>query len=254
MAAGDGSEFNRTNNSDRPWRIGFLLALLVAAVCFVLAVQQLLVKYFYDQSAHPRTIGGVLYLAVGLLGPVVPVLVWRNRRTFSILSSTRQWIVAVGIPLAIGLIFGLGIFASRRSTTLVLPRPFTPTLVVRYDPAEPKKPTVLRFDGGLRRDGPYQGRSDLGFEGGFHRASVELRQSFLLYPDEITVTATSQTELSPNAVVQIVLDINATEKIRIAVEGLKDGQIRRDNIPLSAVDAFYGQSRVIVTGTATTEN
>jgi hypothetical protein len=63
------------------------------------AGQQFGVKFLHDQSPHTRTVWGILYMLLGGLGPLLPLLLVRKRQRFVRLSAPGQWLVAVALPL-----------------------------------------------------------------------------------------------------------------------------------------------------------
>lgn len=115
-----------------PWIVACTATLMLSIAGLVVAVQQFVVKYQIDNWAHTRTLAGVLFMLQGVLGVFLPVLVFRKRKTFASLSSSRQWLAAFVIPLIYVSLFALLVETSLRSTTMILHRAETPIVGFEY--------------------------------------------------------------------------------------------------------------------------
>jgi hypothetical protein len=128
------------------WKLAVAIMGLTSTAGLILAVQQFVLKFLWDQSAHTRTAGGILFMLLGAFGICLPILLARQKARFLALTPSRQWMAAFGIPLCYVSAFVLCMEASMRSATLILPRPFTPTAVLRYDPGDAR----VQFQGGWK--------------------------------------------------------------------------------------------------------
>ncbi len=175
------SKTNR-HSSDRRWSWVIALATtsLVAVAGFALAVHQFILKFLYDQSSYTRTLGGVLFFVLGFAGICLPIVLLRNRRLFLSLRPSLQWLLAGGIPLLHVLVLVVCLETAQRSTTILLPRPFTPTAIVHYRPGGSR----IEFRGGWRPDiGPSGSRGadvlpDGSEEFSSHLAISQIRRPF----------------------------------------------------------------------------
>jgi hypothetical protein len=208
------------------WLFALVTTSLVTVAGLVIAVQQFVLKCLWDQSAHTRTIGGVLYMLLGVVGICLPLLLFRHKRRLLSARPSRQWLL-VGIPLAYMMAFALCLEASLRSTTLVLPRPFTPTAVVRYDASG----SGVRIRGGWNPN-LQSSSTDAKLHGGVDEFSAHLYQGFHRHPRHETITIVGRAKLLDGGAVQISLDVDAEEAIRFAVEDLADVKITRDGQPI----------------------
>ena len=217
---------------------------LVAVAGFGLAVLQFVQEFLYDQSAHTRTAGGVLFMLLGVVGLSLPVVLLRNRRRFLSLRPSRQWLLAAGIPLAFVSALAVCWEASLRSANLILPRPFTPTAVIRYDPGGSR----VEFRGGWRPDVGPGGYNDAEVLNGIEHFSSYLHQGFMRHPDRESIAIVGRAMELNEGTVQIILDVEARESVRFSVENLDDVTITRDGHPLGEPDSQSGTFQITITG------
>ena len=216
---------------------------LVALTGLVIAIQQFVVKFLWDQSAHPRTVGGVLYLLLGVIGIGLPILLLRNKQRFLALRPSRQWLLAIGANVAYILVLALCMEASVRSATLILPRPFTPTAVVRYNPVG----SGIEFRGGWKPN-LESGSNDANLQAGAEQFSSHLYQGFMRHPRRETVRIIGRAKLVDDGTVEITLDVDAKEAVRFSIENLGDVTISRDGHPIGPSDSQAGKFQVTITG------
>jgi hypothetical protein len=235
--------------SDRraPWRIALVLTWLVALAGFAFALHQFILKYLYDQSSYTRTAGGVVMILLGFAGICLPILLRRNRERFVSLPALRQWLLAVGLPVAYVLVLAGCLEASQRSRTIILPRPFTPTAIVHYRPGDSR----VEFRGGWRPDvGPAAYNDADVLPDGSEKFSSYLSQKFIRDalggPETVAIVGRAKRE--SNGIVQIVLDVDAKEAIHFTVRNLDDVKIMRDGQPLVESQPQSGTFQVTITG------
>jgi hypothetical protein len=228
------------------WKLALLTSGLAGVVGLGLAVQQFLVKFLHDQSAHTRTIWGLLFMALGMLGPALPLLLVIKRRAFARLQRGKQWAAAGAVPALYGAAFALCMVASTYTKTLIMDRPGL-TLLVRYDPANPNRPISAEMHGLMRELPSGSGYRDS--DGGARRFHFEGYQTYLRYPQEVTVSGDGTTRVRDDGLAEITLDLDAKETFRLRVEGLADVQIARDGEAV-APDAKFGPGKykVVITG------
>ena len=232
-----------TTQRQSRWLIALAMSSLVAVAGLVFAGPQFVVKFLWDQSAHTRTLGGVVCMLLGVVGIGLPILLLREKQRFLAQRPSRQWLLAIGVPLAYVVVFALCMEASLRSTTLVLPRPFTPTAVVHYDPGG----SGVRIRGGWN---PIleSGSTDAKLQDGVEEFSAHLYQGFLRHPRRETVTIVGRTKLLDDGTAQITLAVDAEEAVRFSVENLADVKIARNGQPIDASDSQSGKFQVTITG------
>ena len=242
----------RISNRRAIWMIALAITSLVAIAGFAFAVHQFILKYLYDQSSYTRTLGGILMILLGFAGICLPIVLFRNRQRFLSLRPSRQWLLAVGIPLVHVLMLAALLEASQRSRTIILPRPFTPTAIVQYRPGD----TRVEFRGGWR----------LHVGGAYNDAEVlpDGSEEFSSYLDERfirdafggleLVAIVGRATLDNDGFVQILLEVAAKEAIRFAVENLDDVTIMRDGRPLVESQAQSGTFQVTITGRPKKDN
>jgi H+/Cl- antiporter ClcA len=136
MAAVSSETGRHASDRRSRWVIALAATSLVAVTAFAFAVHQFVLKYLYDQSSYTRTPGGVLMILFAFAGVCRPIALYRNRPRFRSLRLSRQWRLAMGIPLVHVLVLVVCWEASHRSGTIILLRPFTPTAVVLYRPGD----------------------------------------------------------------------------------------------------------------------
>ena len=187
------------------WKLAIATMSLVVVPGLLVSVLQP-GKYVWDESDHARTIGGVLHILLGFLGASLLVFLIRKKRQFAELPTIRQWIVVVVFPLCFGGVYALSIAASRRSTTLVVPRLFAPTAVVSYDVAQsPQQRTEIEFRNTLRSHHPggrFAHRSDGDHD--VERFSAVFERRFLRRPAETDATLEGHTRMLGNGTVEII--------------------------------------------------
>ncbi|MCL4200921.1 MAG: hypothetical protein KJ000_00400 [Pirellulaceae bacterium] len=225
------------------WLFALVVSSIVTVAGLVAAVQQFGLKYLWDQSAHTRTIGGLLYMLLGVAGICLPVIVFRQKRRFLLLQPSRQWLLAIGVPLAYILAFALCMEASMRSTTLILARPFTPTAVIVYEPTDLR----VEFRGGWKKN-LESGYSGANMQRGDDRFSSHLYQGFLRHPRRETVAILGGVKQMDHGSVQIILDVVGTESVRCSVENLDKVEIRRDGQRIGESDSQSGTFQLTITG------
>ena len=232
-----------TKQGQSRWVLALAISSLVAIGGLVFAGLQFVVKFLWDQSAHTRTIGGVVCMLLGVICIVLPILVFREKKRFLAMRASRQWLFAFGVPVAYVFVFGLCLEASLRSTTLVLPRPFTPTAVVRYDPGG----SGVRIRGGWN---PIleSGSTDANLQQGEDQFSSHLYQGFLRHPRRETITIIGRIKLLKDGTVLFTLDVNADEAVRFSVQNLDIATITRDGQPIGEADSHLGKYQVIIAG------
>jgi len=226
------------------WMFAIGTTSLVTIAGFGLAIFLFVQKYLYDQSAHARTVGGVLFMLLGVVGLCLPMVLLRNRRRFLSLRPSRQWLLAAGIPLAFVSVLAVCWEASLRSANLILPRPFTPTAVVRYDPGDSR----VEFRGGWRPVVGPGGSNDAEVQNGTEHFSSYLHQGFIRHPDRETIAIVGRAKKLNEGTVQIILDVEAKESVRFSVENLDDVTITRDGHPLGESDSQSGTFQMTITG------
>jgi hypothetical protein len=225
------------------WRTAFLTTLLVTGIGLVIAVQQFCLKFLWDQSAHTRTVGGVLYMTLGVVGVGLPLLLCRYKRSFLSLTRFQQGVAAIAIPSVYLLAFAFCMETSMRSTTLVFARPFIPRAVVHFNP----NGSHVEFEGGLRKD-IESGYSPANKRAGVHEFSAFLYQGFLRHPRQQTVKIVGREDELNDGTVQITLDIDADEAIRLSAENLEDVRITKHGEPIGTSESQSGEFRIIITG------
>jgi len=209
-----------------------------------LAILQFVQEFLYDQSAHMRTVGGVLFMLLGVVGICLPMVLLRQRRRFLSLRPSRQWLLAAGIPLAFASVLAVCWEASLRSANLILPRPFPPTAVVRYDPGDSR----VEFRGGWKPVVGPGGHNDAEVRNGAEHFSSYLHQGFIRHPDRETIAIVGRAKKLNDETVQIILDVDAKEPVRFSVENLDDVAITRDGHPLGKSDSQSGTFQITITG------
>lgn len=229
------------------WMIAMAATSLVAVAGFALTVHQFVLKFLYDQSSYTRTLGGVLFILLGFAGIELPMVLLRHRQRFLSLRTSRQWLLTAGIPLVHGLVLAACLEAAQRSRTIILPRPFAPTAIVRYRPGNSR----VSFRGGWRPDVGAAGYNDAKvLPDGSEAFSSYLFQSFIRDPlagrEAVAIVGRAQREKDGS--VQIWLEVDAKEAIRFAVENLDDVMIVRDGRPLVESQSQSGTFQVTVTG------
>lgn len=238
---------DRTSDRRAGWMIALAMTSLVAIAGFAFAMHQFILKYLYDQSSYTRTPSGVLLLLLGFGGICLPIVLHRNRHRFLSKRTSRQWFLAVGIPLLHVLALASCLEASYRSRTIILPRPFTPTAIVQYRPSN----TRVEFRGGWRPDVGLAGynNSEL-LPDGSEEFSSYLSETFIR--DAIggheTISIIGRAQRGNDETIHLRLAVDAREPIRFAVENLNDVTITRDGRPLLQTHSQSGKFQVIITG------
>lgn len=228
------------------WLFALVTTSLVTVAGLVAAVQQFVVKFLGDQSAHTRTLWGLLYMLLGVVGVCLPVLLLRYKKRFLSLGPSRQWVVSLGIPTVYVLAFAFCMDASTRSTTLIVPRR-TPTAVVHFEPTKMRVIVVFR-DGWTGQELEYgSNRADL--RRGDQRFSAALYQGFMRrIPRRETVSISGRVKQLGNGTIQMTLDVDAREPVRLAVENLENVQVRRDGERIGESTSQSGTFQLTITG------
>jgi hypothetical protein len=226
-------------------RFGLVVLGIFGLIGFVFGVQQFLVKFLYDQSAHTRTIWGLLYLLLSILGPALPLLLILKRKAFARLGRARRWAVVLAIPMLYWTAIVLCMVASTDTKTLIINRAGL-KLLVRLDPANPNRPASVEMHG-LMRELPW-GRSrdaDAGTNS-FHFMGY---QTYRRFPNDVTISARETSRVRDDGSVELTLETNATETFRLQVEGLAKIQITRNGQPVSNQTSFApGKHQISVIG------
>lgn len=228
----------------------YLIAVVTASILAIagvaIAIQQFYLKYLWDQSAHTRTIGGVLFQLMGLFAVCLPLLLFYHQRRFRSLVASRQWLVIIGVPIVYVLLFAICVECSMRSTHLILARPFIPTAVVRFNPKEP----IIKFQGGWRQSLEEAYDHNL-LRDGKDEFSAHLYQGFLRHPSRETITIKGHSKLLNDGMGQIQVDVDAQEPVLFTVDNLADFSITRDGQPISLLEPLSGKFRLTIKGRPT---
>lgn len=220
-----------------PWIVACTATLMLSIAGLVVAVQQFVVKYQIDNWAHTRTLAGVLFMLQGVLGVFLPVLVFRKRKTFASLSSSRQWLAAFVIPLIYVSLFALLVETSLRSTTMILPRAETPTAIVGFEYGK----LHVEFATRKGRTGSFNHIETV--DGVEYKTGHSPRRD---YSTHVEIHGQAQRQVDGS--IQIDLDVDADEPIRLAVEGLERVRMTRGNDPIDETDSMSGPFRVTIVG------
>lgn len=240
---------NSTSARRSRWPLAFSITLIVVLAGLVAAGQQFFLKFLWDESAHTRTFPGVLYMLLGVVGLYLPIRLLRERQHFAEQSPSRQWFAVIGVPLIYIATFAAFVEASRRSTTLILPRPFAPTAVVTYDSSRPDKRTDVEFRNALREHHPSGGFGHSpDTAGGIERFNASFYQGFLLHDRKEMGTLKGQTRLVEDGSIEIAIDVDAKERLQFNVRGLDDVVIKRDGEVISESDAKSGKYEIVIVG------
>ncbi len=229
------------------------MTVLVTAAGFIVAIQQFMAKFLWDESLHTRTLGGILYILLGLIGLYLPFRLLKRRKPFTELSPVRQWLNILGVPLLYLLAFAACMELSLRSRTVILPRPFTPTVVVTYDaslPPESQRRTNIGFRNALRQDhlaSSFAHRFD--DDDGVESFYADYDEGFLRYPDRLKMaTLDGETRQLEDGGVEISIDVSANERLQFSVLGLDNFVMTRDGESIAASDAKSGKYKIVITG------
>jgi len=237
----------RISNRPASWMISLAMTSLVAIAGFAFAMHQFILKYLYDQSSYTRTVGGLLMILLGFAGICLPIVLLRNRQRFLSLRPSWQWFLAISIPLIHVLLLAACLEASHRSRTIILSRPFTPTAIVRYRPGNSR----VEFRGGWRPDVGLAGYNNAEIlPDGSEEFSSYLAETFIR--DAIggreTIAIVGHAKRGSDGAVEIILEVDAREPIRFAVENLDDVRIMRNGWPLVESQCQSGKFQVTMTG------
>jgi len=233
------------------WRFAMAITSLVTFAGLIVAVHQFALKYVWDEHAHTRTLGGLLFMSLGLLGLYLPFRLIRQRNQFADFSTARQWYSVLGVPLLYLLAYAACIGAALRSDTLILPRPFAPTAVVTYDGSQRfGRQTNIKFSNAIREQLPGSG----GFG---HSADTDdtvewfnasFTQIFMGRQNKGMGTLDGETRVREDGRVEIAIHVNAKERLQFSVLGLDDVAITRDGESISEFDAKPGKYRIVIVG------
>ncbi len=233
------------------WPLAIIFTSLVTLAGFIVALQQFTGKFLWDESLHTRTIGGVLYMLLGLVGLYLPYRLIRRREQFPNLSPPRQWFNILGVPLLYLLAFAACFEASLRSKTMILPRPFTPTIVVIYDTSlAPQSRTRIEFRNALRQDhltSIFDRRSN--DDDVVERFHAGYDEGFLRHHDRLQMaTLDGETRQLEDGLVKISIHVDAKERLQFSVLGLDNVVITRDGDSINESDAKSGKYQVVIIG------
>lgn len=252
------SESNTRSNECPPrpkshWVLAFALTTLVTAAGFVVALQQFIAKFLWDESLHTRTIGGALYMSLGLAGLYLPLRLLGKRSHFAQLSSARQWLNTLGVPVLYVLAFVACVEASMRSTNVILPRPFTPIVVVTYNASLPrihKHRTGIEFRNAIREDhltGGFGHRSRR--DDDVERFQADYDEGFLRHDERLRMaTFDGETRLLEDGRIQVSIEVDAKERLQFDVRGLDNVVITRDGKTIDRSDARSGKYEIVIVG------
>jgi len=240
------------------WALAMTFTAVVTVAGFVVALQQFTVKYLYDESPHTRTLGGLLYMLLGLAGLYLPFRLLRRRKQFADLSPARQWFAVLGVPLLYLLAFAACVEASLRSTTMILPKPFTQIVVVTYDGSGPqdfRKRTGMQFRNALRENHLTGGHGHkFSDDGAVERFRADYDKGFLRSADRLPIaTFDGETRRLEDGRVQISIDVDAKEPLRFSVRGLERVEMTRDGKPIDQSDENPGKYTIVIVGRPTEE-
>jgi hypothetical protein len=214
---------------------------------FIFALHQFILKYLWDQSAYTRTPGGILLILFGFAGIALPLVLYRKRDRFLAMRLSRQWLCAIGIPLAYVLVLGACLEAALRSRTTILRRPFTSDAVVQYSPGDSR----VAFRGGWKPSvGPCGYNNAKVHPDGTEHFSSHLSESFMrdALGGKETVTIIGRARREDDGTVNIVLSVDAKESINIVVENLDDVKILQNGRPLIDSQSRSGTFELTITG------
>jgi hypothetical protein len=212
------------------WKLALLTSGFAGLVGLTIAVQQFVVKFLYDQSAHTRTFWGILFMILGFIGPAMPLLLVFSRRAFARLGKSRQWVALTATPAFYSAALALCLVASVHTKTLIMDRPGL-TVVVRYDRAKPNEP-MSAVSQGLMRELP-SGSGYRAPDGRPRRFHFEAHQNYLRFPQEVTISLEGTDRLRDDGNVEITLNFEVKETFRLQLEGLADVQITVSGKPVS---------------------
>ncbi len=239
-----------TGSATADRRLGWWFALVPTSVVtvagLIVALQQFVVKFLWDQSAHTRTPAGVLYMLLGLVGICLLVLLFRFQARLLSLPPSRRWLLAIGIPLAYALAFGLFMEASTRSTNLILPRR-TPTAVVLYEPADMRVGVWFR-DRWTESD-MESSYNHAHLKRGDERFSASLYQGFMRrIPRREMATISGRVKQFDDDTIQISLDVDAMEPVLFSVENIEHVKVVRDGQSIGESESQSGEFQLTITG------
>lgn len=233
------------------WRFAMTTTSLVAFTGFVVAVHQFALKYVWDQHAHTRTLGGLLFMSLGLLGLYLPFRLIRRQNQFAAFSTVRQWFGVLGVPLLYVLTYAACIGAALKSDTLILPRPFAPTAVVTYDGSQRfGRQTNIRFSNAIREHHPGSGGfgHDADTDDTVERFNASFTQVFLGRENQEMGRLDGETRVREDGRVEIAISVDARERLQFAVRGLHNVAITRNGESISEFDAKSGKYKIVIVG------
>ncbi|MEQ9586511.1 MAG: hypothetical protein RJS97_00825 [Parvibaculaceae bacterium] len=233
------------------WPFAMTIVSLVTFAGLVVAVHQFALKYLWDEHAHTRTLGGMLFMSLGLFGLYLPFRLIRQRNQFAGFPPARQRFNALGVPLLYALAYAACIGAALQSDTLILPRPFAPTAVVTYDGSQRfGRQTSIRFSNAIRDQLPGSGGFDhsANTDDTVERFTASFRQIFLGRENKEMGTLDGETRVREDGRAEIAINVNAKERLQFSVLGLDDVAITRDGESIDEFDAKPGKYKIVIVG------
>jgi hypothetical protein len=226
-------------------RLGFVVFGLAGLAGLIIGLQQFLLKFLYDQAAHTRTIWGLLFMLLGILGPALPLLLFLKRKAFARLAPGKRWAVILAIPVLYLSAIGLCILASTHTKTLIIHQ-MGLNIFVRVDPANPSRIASLELRGPSLK--PYS-FGYLSPDDGTNRFHFKARQSYVRFPETVTIKADGTSRVRDDGNVEIMLDFDAAEPFRLHAHGLANIRMERDRETVPNPTKFKpGKYRITITG------
>jgi hypothetical protein len=200
----------------RPWRLALTAFALTGLTGFVLGAQQFFVKFLHDQAAHIRTIWGLLFLLLAVIGPTLPLLLISKREAFLRLRQSSQWTAALTIPVLYATALGVCMLASTYTKGVVIGRPGL-RMHIRMDPGHPDQFAAVEMHG-LRRELP----SSQNWPDDRARHSFDFvgYQTYLRFPRDVTMKASGTAWQRADGNVEIAFNFDSTEAFHLQLEGL----------------------------------
>jgi hypothetical protein len=236
----------KESGSPNVWPFALLSFGLAGVGGLVMAIQQFVAKFLYDQSAHVRTVWGVLFLAIGFIGPVLPLILIFKRQALLRMTNAKRWALVVGVPLAYMSVLAVCMVASTWTKVLVMNRPGL-SLVIRHEGSATEWPTSLELRG-LKRELP-SSFGHRGVDGDVQRFRFEGYQTYLRFPREVVISAEGSSRTAADGSAEISLDLKSRERFRLQVLGFAGNQITSNGLPVVDGARFEpGSYRVAIRG------